>query len=360
MSQQSHLPPRSPLLTRASPFTGSDSLFSPNQKSSEAFIRHQRSPSQSSAIEQPPSWLDELLIDSETSVKSFFHRRSSSDSAAFMGGPCDFPKLLSLAEEEDAIYSEVGLWPNGSRDQACFDKGENALSLSCELLSSLREKTKKNEALTKKNEALHDLDLACVYGPNSPRLKPNILNSEVSVAPSFSDECVAQRNELHGADNFRNLDSGNSHGASCAHDTRLKGPRRHPGQRSRVRKLQYIAELERTVNAFETLKSEFAAKASSLFRQRVLLTIENNTLKRKIINHQQMIMIKDCQHQSLKKEVQRLKMVHRVEPENSSSSSHSSDNQTKAAAHDISWQLLEMGKLSLGGNPIPLKLGFRS
>ncbi|XP_020529400.1 uncharacterized protein LOC18444403 isoform X2 [Amborella trichopoda] len=225
MSQQSHLPPRSPLLTRASPFTGSDSLFSPNQKSSEAFIRHQRSPSQSSAIEQPPSWLDELLIDSETSVKGFFHRRSSSDSAAFMGGPCDFPKLLSLAEEEDAIYSEVGLWPNGSRDQACFDRGENALSLSCELLSSLREKTKKNEALTKKNEALHDLDLACVYGPNSPRLKPNILNSEVSVAPSFSDECVAQRNELHGADNFRNLDSENSHGASCAHDTRLKGPR---------------------------------------------------------------------------------------------------------------------------------------
>lgn len=28
---------------------------------------------------------------------------------------------------------------------------------------------------------------------------------------------------------------------------------RHPGQRSRVRKLQYIAELERTVNTYEVL-----------------------------------------------------------------------------------------------------------
>ncbi|KMT09004.1 hypothetical protein BVRB_6g137120 isoform B [Beta vulgaris subsp. vulgaris] len=67
----------------------------------------------------------------------------------------------------------------------------------------------------------------------------------------------------------------------------------HPGQRSRARKLQYIAKLEKSVNAFQTLESELEFRVSALLQQKAVLSLENNKLKQQMARLQQQKLIMD-------------------------------------------------------------------
>lgn len=66
-----------------------------------------------------------------------------------------------------------------------------------------------------------------------------------------------------------------------------------------------------------------------------------------------------AQYQSMKKEIERLKMVSMKLP-TSLGSSYFHVDPTEPGPSEPSWQMLDMGKLSLGGNPVPLKHGFKS
>ncbi|KAG5237906.1 basic leucine zipper [Salix suchowensis] len=213
----------------------------------DSFPQHHRSPSQGSILEEKPAWLDDLLSDEDADSRGASLRRSASDSVTLLEGIVD---------------SFSGLSPSS------------------------------------------------MYGPNSPRRRGgNVTFSENAIASALSE--YAFQNPLQHADGSLFI-SGNTPWIQWGMHVVRQGSsiaRRalQSGQRSRVRKLQYIAELERTVNVLQTLESELAFKVASLLQKRAALSLENNTLKQRVARLRQEKLIVDAQHKSLKKEAERLK-----------------------------------------------------
>eukprot|EP00268_Persea_americana_P036505 TRINITY_DN35999_c1_g1_i1.p1 TRINITY_DN35999_c1_g1~~TRINITY_DN35999_c1_g1_i1.p1 ORF type:complete len:344 (-),score=70.53 TRINITY_DN35999_c1_g1_i1:294-1325(-) len=343
MSRQAPLPPRHPFQNRGAspPFADSGSLTAYRNDETRRG-RHFRSPSQGLILEEQPSWLNELLSDTETNEKGIFHQRSASDLVV----PTVLPDLTSLIHEENQISNE-----------SCYGGGKGG-SLSAGTVQFVDPVMRQGIKIGNSS----GVEAACIYGPNSPRRKSNLTQMDCSIVSALS-EYIPQKSQyfsgnlLFGAEIGQYDTKGDA--SASDFDPEKKSTKRHSGQRSRVRKLQYIAELERTVNVFQTFESELAGRVASLLRQRHVLSIENSTLKKQITNLQAEKMIKDAQYQSMKKEIERLKMVSMKLP-TSLGSSYFHVDPTEPGPSEPSWQMLDMGKLSLGGNPVPLKHGFKS
>ncbi|KAJ0010249.1 hypothetical protein Pint_33258 [Pistacia integerrima] len=82
------LPPKSPFPSVSPAYVdyASSAVIGPKaiQKPREGNIHHQRTSSESLLLEEQPSWLDDLLNEPETPVRRGGHRRSSSDSFAYI------------------------------------------------------------------------------------------------------------------------------------------------------------------------------------------------------------------------------------------------------------------------------------
>ncbi|KHN36863.1 Transcription factor RF2a [Glycine soja] len=61
-----------------------------------------------------------------------------------------------------------------------------------------------------------------------------------------------------------------------------KRVKRQSAQRSRVRKLQYISELERSVTTLQTEVSALSPRVAFLDHQRLILNVDNSALKQRI------------------------------------------------------------------------------
>lgn len=141
MSRQAHLPPRCPIQKK--PIAGPihDTVSHPLHIN-ESYPRHQKSPSQSSILDEQPAWLDDLLGDAVSNSKGMSHRRSVSDSVALLDALEDvFPSLTP------------------HKDDASID-----VSKTCSGLVS-----------------------ACTYGPNSPRQKSNVTFTENAIVSALSE-----------------------------------------------------------------------------------------------------------------------------------------------------------------------------
>uniref|UniRef100_A0A0D9YPV4 BZIP domain-containing protein n=1 Tax=Oryza glumipatula TaxID=40148 RepID=A0A0D9YPV4_9ORYZ len=85
---------------------------------------------------------------------------------------------------------------------------------------------------------------------------------------------------------------------------------RQSAQRSRVRKLQYISELERSVTTLQMEVSALSPRVAFLDHQRSLLTVGNSHLKQRIAALAQDKIFKDAHQEALKKEIERLRQVY--------------------------------------------------
>jgi hypothetical protein len=104
MSNSSQLPPKSP--GAYSMFGAGSSLFESDLLSSLPIRgggHHKRTPSVGYLPNVQPTWLEEILEspDGEVVVKKGSHRRSSSDSVAFLDSPHDFNHFVENVTEED-------------------------------------------------------------------------------------------------------------------------------------------------------------------------------------------------------------------------------------------------------------------
>ncbi|KAJ1278747.1 hypothetical protein BS78_04G102400 [Paspalum vaginatum] len=84
---------------------------------------------------------------------------------------------------------------------------------------------------------------------------------------------------------------------------------RQSAQRSRVRKLQYISELERSVTSLQMEVSALSPRVAFLDHQRSLLTVGNGHLKQRIAALAQDKIFKDAHQEALKKEIERLRQL---------------------------------------------------
>ncbi|KAL0353805.1 UNVERIFIED_CONTAM: Basic leucine zipper 61 [Sesamum angustifolium] len=106
----------------------------------------------------------------------------------------------------------------------------------------------------------------------------------------------------------------NPHPSTTACSPRLSLERilanRQSAQRSRVRKLQYISELERSVTTLQTEVSALSPRVAFLDHQRLLLNVDNSALKQRIAALAQDKIFKDAHQEALKKEIERLRKIY--------------------------------------------------
>ncbi|XP_030551069.1 basic leucine zipper 2 [Rhodamnia argentea] len=267
MSRQAHLPPRCPFHRKPVSRPIHDPISPPaNTNHSNVFPRHKKSPSQSAILEEQPAWLEDLLDDPDSSYKGVMHRRSASDSITLLDG---------LSDSLPAINPHC---VKQTRDE---------------------------------KESSGRLDLDCIYGPNSPRQKANPALPDSGIVSALS-EYISQTSLqfLDGSLCISGMVNSDMKGDICVSngDDETKTMKRHSGQRSRVRRLQYIAELEKTVNVFQAFESELAVRVASLLQHRSALTMENASLKQKIAGLRQEKLLLEGQYQSMKKELGQLKL----------------------------------------------------
>lgn len=101
--KQSFLPPRCPLPT-VSPSYGDYGSIGPRgiSRPKDGQRHHQRTSSESFLIEEQPLWLDDLLNEPETPVRRGAHRRSTSDSFAYLDG-VSLSNVGSVGQEQQSF-----------------------------------------------------------------------------------------------------------------------------------------------------------------------------------------------------------------------------------------------------------------
>lgn len=257
----------------------------PNMTQNWPSFPHQRMPSMANVIPNntthQPSWVDEFL--DFTSARRGTHRRSASDSIAFLEAP--------LVEE---CRNSNTIMPTGNN--LSFDGLDDD-----QLMSMFSD------------------DLSAMVPPtvsSSNPSTPSDQNSNNDEKPCLQDQQHQQpKNEPGEVESSCKSDTNPSAGASgdsIIDPKRVKRilANRQSAQRSRVRKLQYISELERSVTSLQTEVSALSPRVAFLDHQRLILNVDNSALKQRIAALAQDKIFKDAHQEALKKEIERLRQVY--------------------------------------------------
>jgi hypothetical protein len=377
-------------------FGSSSSLFESDLLSglpSRSGTQHKRTTSVGYLPNVQPQWLEEILEspDGEIVVKKGSHRRSSSDSVAFLDAPHGFTQFVdNVTEEEEYILREPPppiMRPTHRRgvsadfkssqydvlppQRASHRRGvsadynnnrldkEQLMSVLSELEPFQTHQPRQQQRPNEKNVLrgngpphmarsgspgeswnpekgkkpvtlpVHSSTSDNISYDRGRNQKPTVSTPEnhstASDSNSQSDDSNDEllpgntgrhRNE-HEVQSKREGDgSRQSHGDGTEVDPSLdpkKAKRilanRQSAQRSRVRKLQYISELEKSVNALQTEVSTLSPQVNFFDHRRALLSAENVLLKQKLAALSQSQRFKEAHNENLKKEVQRLLQI---------------------------------------------------
>ncbi|KAI5005878.1 basic leucine zipper 2-like [Hordeum vulgare subsp. vulgare] len=265
------LPPKIPTMAPAWPEFGGGHHHSAHAR----HHHHQRSPSMGAFLAAPmpplpppapanagaqqPSWVDEFLDFS--AAKRGAHRRTVSDSVAFLddsnagGGAHEFDRL-----DDDQLMSMFS-------DELAPQRQAQAASASSPSDHNSINDEKQDKGDTEEAQSHCNGDGAAPGQPSSP----------ATVDPKRVKRILANRQSA---------------------------------QRSRVRKLQYISELERSVTSLQTEVSALSPRVAFLDHQRSLLTLGNSHLKQRIAALAQDKIFKDAHQEALKKEIERLRQIY--------------------------------------------------
>ncbi|KAI9083469.1 hypothetical protein K1719_034411 [Acacia pycnantha] len=249
---------------------------------------HQQEQQQNSSLplsQQLPSWVDEFLDFS--SARRGAHRRSASDSIAFLeeyrsSGAVTGAQGFDRLDEEQlmSMFSDdiaSGGFPSAlSNPSTPSDQNSNNDEKPMVLDEVVTVKENQQQQPPKNSEQ-GEVESSCKNETASP---PS------SVAPS-SVETIGDPKRVK-----RILAN------------------RQSAQRSRVRKLQYISDLENSVTTLQTEVSVLSPRVAFLDHQRLVLNIDNSALKQRIAALAQDKIFKDAHQEALKKEIERLRQVY--------------------------------------------------
>ncbi|KAK7247297.1 hypothetical protein RIF29_42178 [Crotalaria pallida] len=305
-------PGKHPLLPPKSPFPSVSQAYAdyvPNstvgskavQKPREGNTHHQRTSSESVVMEEQPSWLDDLLNEPETPVRRGGHRRSSSDSSF---------AYLDTADASNIGYADQNLMSIPFWSSQDFNHGKDARHIPsyAEL-----------NALKHRNRSWDSFSNVVTHPGGAPSSKENIVlkSSGSPGGPHEADGLPSTANEKYDSVESGTQDTKSSserkdgsHPKSSASETDTKRAKQQFAQRSRVRKLQYIAELERNVQALQAEGSEVSAELEFLNQQNLILSMENKALKQRLESLAQEQLIKYLEQEVLEREIGRLRALY--------------------------------------------------
>ncbi|KAM0040399.1 putative transcription factor bZIP family [Helianthus debilis subsp. tardiflorus] len=298
--KHSLLPPKSPFPSIAPSYADyvSNPAIGPKgpPKNREGSPHHQRTSSESFLIEEQPSWLDDLLNEPETPVKRG-HRRSSSDSFTYMeAANAAYNEYQAQTENRLRNLTSVPSW--GSQD---FDLYKDFRNPSFYGDTNAMIKNKNRAWDSPQNASKHNFVLQTSKSLGSSRE----VDGNTSNATEKKEAVESARQD---ADTSERKDPSSNKGSTSETDT--KRAKQQFAQRSRVRKLQYIAELEKNVHALQAEGSEVAAEVEFLNQQSLILGMENKALKQRLDNLAQEQLIKYMEHEVLEREIGRLRALY--------------------------------------------------
>ncbi|XP_019444131.1 PREDICTED: uncharacterized protein At4g06598-like isoform X2 [Lupinus angustifolius] len=281
-------PGKHPLLPPKSPFPSVSQAYVdyvPNsavgskavQKPREGNTHHQRTSSESHIMEEQPSWLDDLLNEPEIPVRRGGHRRSSSDSSF---------AYLDTFNATNINYAEQNLLSIPSWVSQEFDHGKDARHIPTYA---------EMNAAKQRNRSWDSFSNAMTH----PDILPSTANEKYDSVESGIQDTKSSSERKDG-----------SHAKSSASETDTKRAKQQFAQRSRVRKLQYIAELERNVQALQAEGSEVSAELEFLNQQNLILSMENKALKQRLESLAQEQLIKYLEQEVLEREIGRLRTLY--------------------------------------------------
>ncbi|XP_034924813.1 basic leucine zipper 34 [Populus alba] len=249
------------------------------------------------AIVTNPSWVDEFLDFSST--RRGTHRRSVSDSIAFRE---EAPMMLEKCRPTGA--PGLGSGHNSSSDFDKFDY-EQLMSMFNDDISNAV--AAPNSSSTPSSPSDHNSinDEKEAIGVASKHKQQQKVRNENDEGQSPSEwetpATVSTATDPAATSNERKIDP-----------KRVKRilANRQSAQRSRVRKLQYISELERCVTSLQGEVSGLSPRVAYLDHRRLLLNVDNSALKQRIAALAQDKIFKDAHQEALKREIERLRQVY--------------------------------------------------
>ncbi|KAD4179409.1 hypothetical protein R6Q59_022997 [Mikania micrantha] len=263
--------------------------------------QHHRASSESLVIEEQPSWLDELLNEPETPVQRG-HRRASSDSFTYL-------EAANAANTEYAVKNEHQMRNLNSNpswvSQDFLYKDARNTSFFADPNVVMKNRTRgwdspKDDTLGLRRSAslgttqkLNGIDSTAGEKQDADELGPQ----------DSGEACIQDVNLSTERKDFAN-------NKTSASETDTKRAKQQFAQRSRVRKLQYIAELERNVQALQAEGYEVSAQLEFLNKQSLILGMENKALKQRLENLAQEQLIKHLEHEVLEREIGRLRALY--------------------------------------------------
>ncbi|KAL3700433.1 hypothetical protein R1sor_018455 [Riccia sorocarpa] len=339
-----HLPPKSPTFPGfgTSLFESTSGAFlgvgpSRYQRGGPSGGGHKRTPSAGFLPPAHPSWLDEVIDPQDVPFKRGSHRRSSSDSVAFLEGPGSFSKIDDHIAEEDEFDTRSVVSIPSARGSVDFDRlDEEQLMCMFTDIEPYQHKAASHHGhqseLARAQSGSNAVSSSAADSWTSERRTPATTPENPST-PSDSNSLSEVSNEDRGLGKLKSEPEVQSEGEGASSQQHAKGEssqllssqidpnldpkrakrilaNRQSAQRSRVRKLQYISELERSVNALQTEVSTLSPQVAFLDHQRVVLNVDNNALKQKIAALSQDKRFKEAHNDALKKEVQRLRQLY--------------------------------------------------
>ncbi|XP_010530538.1 PREDICTED: uncharacterized protein At4g06598-like [Tarenaya hassleriana] len=311
--KQAFLPPKSPFLGGPTffpdfvpnGFIGSKPVQMPREGNTH---HHHRTSSESFLIEEQPSWLDDLLNEPDTPVRKAGHRRSSSDSFAYVDVTNASNLHYSLWDDSRYKNSFAGHHGNGPKE---FDYVKDSRYVSFHpAFHSGNQKNKASDSISDSgahpSSGSRYLENTCA--PSSGSSDVPYETEKVSCAADGKMAPAAQFSNNSSKASFEKKDAPQAKPAASEADT--KRARQQFAQRSRVRKIQYIAELERNVQALQAEGSEVSAGLEFANQQNLILSMENKALKQRLESLAQEQLIKHLEHEVLEKEIVRLRALY--------------------------------------------------
>ncbi|XP_023740135.1 uncharacterized protein At4g06598 [Lactuca sativa] len=332
--RHSLLPPKCPFPT--TPPSYSDYISNPAigpkgiPKYRDINSHHQRASSESLLIEEQPSWLDELLNEPETPVQRG-HRRSSSDSFTYLEAANSVNVEYGVKDEHKIRnLTSVPSW--GSHD---FDFYKDARSVPNNPLMNMNPKSRAWDSPSPQNGLQRSVSLGAS-------------NEIRGIVSSIREKQDGGESGPHDSSEDAN------HERKDSSETDTKRAKQQFAQRSRVRKLQYIAELERNVQALQADGSEVSAELEFLNQQSLILSMENKALKQRLENLAQEQLIKCLEHEVLERELGRLRALyhHQQQPQPPQSHHRRTASRERLDSQFANLSLKNTDSTSVHNNPV--------
>ncbi|KAJ4904913.1 Basic leucine zipper 61 [Raphanus sativus] len=257
------------------------------------------------AGQQNPSWMDEFLDFSST--RRGTDRRSISDSIAFLDQPSSGVGSHHFDRFDDEQF--MSMFNDDLHQNHHHNNSVNGNVGHTRSSSNTSTPSDQNSLLSgedNKEQPPSDNDHMDTTTANDNNVAGNNYNESDEV----QSHCC--KTEPQDGPSSTNQDSGKSSGNRIHDPKRVKRilANRQSAQRSRVRKLQYISELECSVTSLQTEVSVLSPRIAFLDHQRLLLNVDNSAIKQQIAALAQDKIFKDAHQEALKREIERLQQVY--------------------------------------------------